>query len=158
MKVLRSLARPEYGPPLVFYGNGEFPSGGKGEVYVPCKWVKNACRQLHRCKGVDEFRTTQACPLCHQRLSKLSKDKYLYGPKPPGKRKILRSIVCCTSAACKSRRLMDRDHVGAHGIFIKGDKEDGDEHVIPQIYLRGGGLVWDEPQTEVMFNPPHSRH
>ena len=59
--------------PIMFYGNGQFAPGGKGQRSVPCKWVKQECKHYFTCYSVDEFWTSQICPECNDRLLDLRK-------------------------------------------------------------------------------------
>ena len=54
--------------PIMYYGNGQFAPGGKGQQSMPCKWVKQECKHYFTCYSVDEFRTSQICPKCNDRL------------------------------------------------------------------------------------------
>ena len=58
---------------IMFYGNGQFAPGGKGQRSVPCKWVKQECKHYFTCYSVDEFWTSQICPECNDRLLDLRK-------------------------------------------------------------------------------------
>ncbi len=64
-KMLRSTGESK---PIMFYGDGSFFHGGKGMRSVPCKWVKRECKLYFNCFMVDEFRTSQICPTCNERL------------------------------------------------------------------------------------------
>ena len=72
-KFLASLRIPGYDDYRIFYGDGSFPSGGRGRKSVPCKWVKKECMRMYDCTVVDEFRTSQVCPYCFERLETVYK-------------------------------------------------------------------------------------
>ena len=83
---LSSLQMVGYDDYIIYYGSGQFPSGGRGERSVPCKWVKTECMNHYVCIEVDEFRTSQVCPLCFERMEDVYKlDKH-------GRRKKVRGL------------------------------------------------------------------
>lgn len=71
--------------PTVYYGSGTFAAGQLGERYAPCKYVKKECQMFFHCVIVNEFRTSQVCPRCHNRLFKVMKHHN-------GKRKEVRGL------------------------------------------------------------------
>ena len=117
--------------PLMFYGDGEFAPGGRGQRSVPCKWVKRECRQFFDCYSVDEFRTSQICPTCNDRLFNVR--KHLRN----GKTIWVRGLKYCASDICRAHRYKDRDSVGCLNIFRK---------MMPgfPIVMRRGQPAWDE--------------
>lgn len=117
---------------LMFYGNGEFAPGGRGQRSVPCKWVKRECRQYFDCYSVDEFRTSQICPRCNDRLFNVR--KHLRN----GKIVWVRGLKYCASDVCRAHRYKDRDSVGCHNIFRKTRTG------FPEV-MRRSNPAWDEP-------------
>ena len=99
--------------PTMFYGDGSFASGGKGMRSVPCKWVKSECKHFFKTFSINEFRTSQVCPDCNQRLFNVRKDLR------NGSRTYVRGMKYCVSEACRSHRYKSRDDVGCANIFRK---------------------------------------
>ena len=99
--------------PIMFYGDGQFAPGGRGQRSVPCKWVKRECQHFFRCYSVDEFRTSQICPTCNDRLYNVR--KHLRN----GKTIWVRGLKYCPSDICSANRYKDRDDVGCHNIYRK---------------------------------------
>ena len=138
------------GPSRVYYGNGSFPSGRKGETYVPCKWIKKLFNQYFWCSSVNEFRTSQVCPFCNERLCKISKQL-------SNKKVEIRGLRWCES--CTKNRFWDRDEVGCRNIYRKGISED-----YPDILNRPRqdpdddtlviGVQWPQPQSVYVLNSP----
>jgi hypothetical protein len=69
---LSKLKLRGYQCPDMYYGSGTFPAGQRGEQYAPCKWVKNKCKEFFPCIIINEFRTSQICPVCNSRLFDVS--------------------------------------------------------------------------------------
>ena len=99
--------------PIMFYGDGQFAPGGRGQRSIPCKWVKRECKHYFKCYSVDEFRTSQICPTCNERLYNVR--KHLRN----GKIIWVRGLKYCGSDICSSHRYHDRDDVGCHNIYRK---------------------------------------
>ena len=102
--------------PIMFYGNGGFASSRKGTRSVPCKWVKQECKIFFKCYSVDEFRTSQICPICDNRLWDVRKR---LRSKLHGKTFKIRGLKFCNSDGCRSHRYMNRDDVGCTNIYRK---------------------------------------
>ena len=105
--------------PIMYYGNGQFAPGGKGQRSVPCKWVKQECKHYFTwCYSVDEFRTSQICPKCNNCLLDLR--KHLRKRSKSGRRVIiLRGLKFCNSDDCKSHHYKNRDDVGCTNVYQK---------------------------------------
>jgi hypothetical protein len=101
--------------PIIFYGDGSFYHGGKGMRSVPCKWVKRECKLYFKCFNVDEFRTSQICPLCNECLWDVRK----HIRNPVGRRRtiMIRGLKYCNSDTCRSHRYMNRDDVGCSNMY-----------------------------------------
>ncbi len=100
---------------IMYYGDGSFASSGKGQRSVPCKWVKRECKNYFTCYSVNEFRTSQICPTCNERL--LDVRKHLRtGPR---KTVMVRGLKYCSSDICRSNRYKNRDVVGCTNIYRK---------------------------------------
>ena len=94
-----------YNNHVMLYGAGQFPSGAKGERYVPLKYVKKCCKNHFECHEVNEFRTSQICPDCMScRLSDVA--KYDAGRV---KKISIRGLKWCPSEACRHNPLKNRD-------------------------------------------------
>ena len=134
------------GPPVIYYGDGAFPSGGRGERSVPTKWFKKACKQFYRCYAVDEFRTSQVCPTCEdQRVYKVYK-RFSDGMKE------IRGLRWCD--ACK--RLWDRDMMACENM---NKKRLGGYNEILDRPTATEGIRWDEPQAVFVYRrntPPRN--
>ena len=130
--------------PIMYYGNGGFASGGKGQRSVPCKWVKRECRNYFTCYSVNEFRTSQICPSCDSRL--LSVRKHLRS----GKRRtiMIRGLKYCNSHTCLSDRYKNRDVVGCSNIYRKTRIE------YPTVMDRTSPR-WDDPAEIHEFQSKH---
>jgi hypothetical protein len=100
---------------VMLYGDGSFPSGGRGEQSVPLKYVKKRCTLFFECHDVNEYRTSQICPDC-QKCRLLAVKKDVPGKKPD----IVRGLKWCPSDDCRMKRLKDRDYVGAKNIMFRG--------------------------------------
>ncbi len=100
---------------IMYYGDGSFASGGKGQRSVPCKWVKRECKNYFTCYSVNEFRTSQICPTCNERL--LDVRKHLR--KGPRQTVMVLGLKYCSSAICRSNRYKNRDDVGCTNIYRK---------------------------------------
>lgn len=101
---------------VMLYGSGEFPSGARGERYVPLKYIKKRCENHFQCINVNEFRTSQVCSDCEQsRLWDVDKTD-------PGMvtEKKIRGLKWCPSQQCKHNPLKNRDMVGSINIMKKG--------------------------------------
>ena len=140
-RFLSSLKMRGYADSVMYYGSGTFAAGQKGERYAPCKWVKKECKEFYHCNciTVNEFRTSQVCPVCNSRLfdiKKLTDD---------GRTKKVRGLKWCDHEMCRSCPLKNRDEVGTTNIFIKTKPD------YPDIYdmwkrLDDGtirGVVWE---------------
>lgn len=101
--------------PIMYYGNGSFAPGGKGQRSVPCKWVKRECKYFFTCYSVNEFRTSQICPTCNNRLFNVR--KHLRN----GRRRtiMVRGLKYCNSHVCRKHRYLNRDVVGCSNIYRK---------------------------------------
>jgi hypothetical protein len=99
----------------MYYGDGSFASGGRGQRSVPCKWVKRECKNYFTCYSVDEFRTSQICPTCNQRLMDVRK----HLRDGPRRTVIVRGLKYCSSNECRSNRYKNRDEVGCNNIYRK---------------------------------------
>ena len=105
--------------PIMYYSNGGFAPGGKGQRNVPCKWVKHECKQYFTCYSVDEFRTSQICPTCNDRLFNVR--KHLQN----GRRHtvMVRGLKYCNSNICPSHRYKNCDVIGCTNIYPKTQNE-----------------------------------
>lgn len=124
---------------IMYYGDGRFPSGKRGERYVPCKYVKEICEVYFDCKDTNEFRTSQVCPDCFERLWDV------YNQRGNGRKKYNRNLKYCNSYECRNKRIKNRDKVGCRGIYLKAMGN------YPLIYDRNGGIVWaTEPERYIL--------
>ena len=130
--------------PIMFYGDGSFYHGGKGMRSVPCKWVKRECKLYFKCFNVDEFRTSQVCPSCNERLWDVRK----HLRKPVGRRRtmMIRGLKYCSSYNCRSHRYLNRDDVGCSNIYRKTRME------FPEIMERGQP-GWEDAASIHQFRP-----
>ena len=55
--------------PVIAYGNSSFSSGGKREVNVPVKYVREKCELYYETVYIDEYNTSKICPCCDNILS-----------------------------------------------------------------------------------------
>ena len=129
----------------MFYGDGSFPAGQRGERYVPCKYIKEVCKVYFDCESVDEFRTSQVCPDCFERLYDV------YTQKGGGEAKYNRNLKYCPSVECRNKRIKNRDIVGCKGIYFKGI---GNVH---PIYERNGGIVWSPRPPRFIIKSQYHR-
>ncbi len=60
--------------PIMFYRDGSFAPGGKGQCSVPCKWVKRECKFFFKTFVINKFWTSQVCPTYNTRLSNMRKN------------------------------------------------------------------------------------
>jgi hypothetical protein len=96
---------------VIAYGDGAFPSGGRGERSVPKKSVKTSARAFaYRVVDVDEFRTTVMCADCGERTVAV---KQLVR----GRRRQVMGVRRCTSNACRKCPLKARDRAAAYNIL-----------------------------------------
>lgn len=100
--------------PHVWYGDGQFPAGGRGERSVPVKYIREAFEKDPNltCHEISEFRTSQVCPRCEQRLYKVVKrfsNGYLE----------VRGLGWCASLQCSDKPLWGRDRLACVGMNKK---------------------------------------
>ena len=119
---------------IMYYGDGSFASGGKGQRSVPCKWVKRECKNFFTCYSVNEFRTSQICPTCNERL--LDVRKHLR--KGDRRTEMVRGLKYCSSHICRSHPYKNRDVVGCSNIYRKTRRD------YPEIMTRSAPR-WDHP-------------
>ncbi len=103
--------------PIMFYGDGSFASGRKGQRSVPCKWFKRECKFFFKTFVINKFRTSQVCPTCNTQLSNVKKDLH------NGNHNYLRGMKYCSSHACHSHRYKSHDNVGCANIFRKSREQ-----------------------------------
>ncbi len=140
---LSRLKRRGYADPVMYYGSGTFTAGSKGQRYVPCKWVKEECKEFYHCITVNEFRTSQVCPVCNSRLFDVKK------LTEGGSVKKVRGLKWCDHEMCADCPLKNRDAVGATNIYIKTKVD------YPIVYARWhrnedgsiNGVVWEGGPT-----------
>ncbi len=126
---------------IVLYGDGNFPSGGRGRLSVPVKMFKQAVMHQYEVEEVDEFCTSSVCPECGEQLCKVLE---FFN----GKYYEVRGLKWCGSDACKSHPLYTRDvGIGCANIFMRY-MERGHP-----IMDRGSDLPWDDAYT----TPHHVR-
>ena len=130
--------------PIMFYGDGSFFHGGKGMRSVPCKWVKRECKLFFNCFTVDEFRTSQICPTCNERLWDVR--KHLRDSEDKRRTKMIRGLKYCSSDTCRSHRYLNRDDVGCYNIYRKSRIE------FPEIMERGQP-GWEDAPSIHEFRP-----
>lgn len=97
--------------PIIAFGNGRFPSSGRGERSVPTEYMKKKCKQFFETVEVDEFRTSCVCPKCDSVLVKVKKEDVATG----GYREV-RGLRRCSSNDCSHVSFKNRDTVGALNI------------------------------------------
>lgn len=112
-RFLSKLKLNGYATPIMYYGSGTFPAGQRGERYAPCKWVKKKCKEFFETITINEFRTSQICPICLQRLCDVRT------VLNNGERKIIRGLKWCNNNICSNCPIRSRDEVGTINIFIK---------------------------------------
>jgi hypothetical protein len=128
---VNSLQDPTKPDIVVLYGDGSFPSGGRGRQSVPVKEIKDAVKRQYEVVEVDEFRTSSVCPECGEQLCKVLE---FFN----GKYYEVRGLKWCSSDACKSHPLYTRDvGVGCANIFLR-NMERGHP-----IMDRGSDLPWE---------------
>jgi hypothetical protein len=132
-KFLSKLKLRGYQCPIMYYGLGTFPAGKFGEQYVPCKWVKNKCKEFYPCITIHEFRTSQVCPKCHERLFDVCK------VNEEGKRRTIRGLKWCNNDMCANCPIKSRDDVGSMNIYLKS--KDNYPHVYNRFTLNPDGTV-----------------
>ncbi len=129
--------------PIMYYGDGSFASGGRGQRSVPCKWVKRECKNVFTCYSVNEFRTSQVCPTCNSRL--LNVHKHLRSGDRPTRN--IRGLKYCSSKICCAHRYKNRDLVGCTNIYRKTRNE------YPEVLDRTGPR-WANHAGTHHFRPP----
>jgi hypothetical protein len=72
-RFLSKLKLRGYADPVMYYGSGTLAAGSKGQRYAPCKWVKEECKEFYHCITINEFRTSQVCPVCNSRMFDVKK-------------------------------------------------------------------------------------
>ena len=97
--------------PVIAYGAAKFASGGKGELSVPVKYIKERCNKYFKTVLVDEFRTSCVCPTCNELLQKVVKkvDQKKFHE--------VRGLRRCCSTVCSQFPFKSRDFVGALNIL-----------------------------------------
>ena len=110
------LGQEIYDKPHMYYGSGQFPSGGRGQKSVPLKYIKKRCQNFFHCWTVNEFRTSQVCHHCGLcRLCDVVK------VSPDAKKKTtIRGLKSCPSIECKHNPMKNRDEVGSSNIMMRG--------------------------------------
>ena len=121
--------------PVIAYGNGSFPTHGRGELSVPTKYIKKKCKQFYTTEEVSEFRTSIVCPRCDKLLRKVmikSKVKVKVKDEDTGEytdedKEVIRQIRGlrrCGSNVCSRMPFLNRDDVGARNILrcVTSDK------------------------------------
>jgi len=132
---------------VMLYGSGNFPSGAKGERYVPLKYIKKRCGHHFNCHEVNEFRTSQVCPHCEGcRLSDVVK----VNPGMVTETKI-RGMKWCPSEECKHNPLKNRDMVGSINIMKRGLNV---EHPNPLFDRKKVYWKRRSPNVHKMYYPP----
>lgn len=129
--------------PIMYYGNGSFSSGGKGQRSVPCKWVKRECKNFFTCYSVNEFRTSQICPRCNERLLNVRKHS-----RNTNTSRNLRGLKYCESGICRSERFKNRDVVGCSNIYRKT------RYVYPEVLDRTAPRWANNAKTHAFWPPP----
>ncbi len=104
---------------IMYYGNGSFASGRKGQRSVPCKWVKRECKNFFTCYSVNEFWTSQVCPTCNKQL--LDVRKHLR--KGERRTLMIRGLKYCSSRTCRSHPYKNCNDVGCTNIYRKTWRE-----------------------------------
>jgi hypothetical protein len=141
---VNSLQDPTKPDITVIYGDGKFPSGGRGRQSVPVKEIKNAVTRQYEVVEVDEFRTSSVCPTCGDQLFKVLE---FFN----GKYYEVRGVKWCGSDGCKSHPIYTRDvGVGCANIFAR---HMGRGHPIMD---RDSTLPWDdayESPRHVLLSP-----
>ena len=133
--------------PIMYYGNGVFSPGMKGLRSVPCKWVKERCKNYFECYSVNEFRTSQVCPTCNERLLNVRKQLR----RGCARRTLMvRGLKYCNSTICRSHPYKNRDLVGCANIYRKMRIE------YPDI-LDHSGERWDDPADLHNYKPKYWR-
>ena len=94
--------------PIMYYGNGGFAPGGKGQRNVLRKWVKHECKRYFTCYSVDEFRTSQICPTCNDRLFNVRKH-LCHGRRHTV---MVRGLKYCNLNICRSHCYKNRNIIG----------------------------------------------
>ena len=138
-KFLSKLKLRGYECPTMYYGSGTFPAGQFGEQYAPCKWVKNKCKEFFPCITINEFRTSQICPTCNQRLFEV------YKLNEEGKKRTIRGLKWCDDLMCANCPIKSRDDVGTINIYIKSRDEYPDCYDRPTLNQDGTvqhGVRW----------------
>jgi len=97
-KVLRFNFKEGEEKPIIAYGNGSCPSGGRGEVSMPTKYMKKKCKQFYKTKEVNEYQTSIICPCCNELLMKV---KIIV--KNMKAEKEIRGLRRCGSNGCAQR-------------------------------------------------------
>ncbi len=145
---LSKLKLHGYQCPDMYYGSGTFPASQRGEQYAPCKWVKNKCKEFFPCIIINEFQTSQICPVCNSRLfdvSELTND---------GTKKAIRGLKWCEDGMCANCPLKNRDDVGTTNIYLKSKQEYPDCYDRPTMNPDGTvltGVKWvGTPQKHVL--------
>jgi hypothetical protein len=145
---VNSLQDPSKPDIIVLYGDGSFPSGGRGERSVPVKAIKDAVRRQYEVIEVDEFRTSSVCPECGDQLLKVLE---FFN----GKYYEVRGLKWCGSDECKSHPIYTRDiGVGCRNIFLRHV-----ERAHP-IMERNSELPWEngyETPRHVLLSPQDLR-
>jgi hypothetical protein len=80
--------------PLVLYGDGDFPSTGRGERSVPNKRWAKTCSRFHKTRFINEFRTTRVCSVCNSILHRVQFEKISKFP--------VRGLRWCSSTICRN--------------------------------------------------------
>ena len=97
--------------PVIAYGASVFACGGRGEMSVPVKYVKQKCQTYYTTHLVDEFRTSIVCPFCDELLQKVVKKV------DENKIREVRGLRRCCSTACAQFSFKSRDLIGAINIL-----------------------------------------
>ena len=141
---VNSLQDPTKPDIFVLYGDGSFPSGGRGRQSVPVKGIKEAVKRQYEVVEVDEFRTSSVCPKCSDQLFKVLE---FFN----GKYYEVCGLKWCCSNACKSHAIYTRDvGVGCANIFLRHMER---SHPIMD---RGSDLPWEgryETPRRVFLSP-----
>ena len=108
---LQSMHQKGEMKPVIAYGAAKFASGGKGELSVPVKYIKERCSHYYKTVLVDEYRTSCVCPWCDQLLEKVV--------KKVGENEFreVRGLRRCCSTVCSRFPFKNRDLVGALNIL-----------------------------------------
>jgi transposase len=109
-------------PVIIMYGAATF-GNMKGNATAPIKKFSHECEQQHIVIYVDEWMTSQTCPVCFSRFPKTIKyvsDNIDADADDVELVRYVRGLLRCNSEECRCSPYFDRDFVGARNILHVG--------------------------------------